>query len=117
LNLQSSKRDKACRLMQHLQTAALPAVRAVKLTLVDSGMDDGAVASLFRQVALEDPNAPKNVVWTADLNKRRFELVDLDIQGRLSGPASSMHCLSRFTERLNRRREHGPGPRAGSEVA
>ena len=62
----------------------LAAMRAVKLTLLDSGMEDDAIAGLFGQVAFEDTKAPMKLVWKAELNKRRFELIDGDIQGTLS---------------------------------
>jgi hypothetical protein len=62
----------------------LAAMRAVKLTLLDSGIDDDEIINLFGRVALEDTNAPTKLEWNAELNKRRFELVDGDIQGTLS---------------------------------
>lgn len=62
----------------------LAAMRAVKLTLVDSGIDDDEIVNLFGRVALEDTNAPTQLEWNTELNKRRFELIDGDIQGRLS---------------------------------
>lgn len=62
----------------------LAAMRAVKLTLLDSGMDDEEVRSLVGRVALEDADLPAQLEWNADLNKRRFELIDGDIQGTLS---------------------------------
>jgi hypothetical protein len=63
---------------------SLAAMRAVKRTLQDSGIDDDAIAALFGQVALEDTNGPEKPVWNVELNKRRFELIDGDIQGTLS---------------------------------
>ncbi len=39
---------------------------------------------LFGRVALKDVNIPERVEWTAELNMRRFELIDGDIQGTLS---------------------------------
>jgi hypothetical protein len=62
----------------------LAAMRAVKLTLVDSGIDDDEIVNLFGRVALEDTNAPTKLEWNTELNKRRFELIDGDIQGTLS---------------------------------
>ena len=58
-------------------------MRAVKLTLLDSGLDDGQVLELFGRVALE-PVTSSELEWTDELNKRRFELIDRDIQGTLS---------------------------------
>lgn len=68
------------------ETAAcrLAAMRAVKLTLLDSGMSGEEILNLFGRVALEDTNAPAKLGWNAELNKRRFELIDGDIQGTLS---------------------------------
>lgn len=62
----------------------LAAMRAVKLTLLDSGIDEDAVTILFGKVAFEDVMSPGKLVWNAELNKRRFELIDGDIQGTLS---------------------------------
>lgn len=62
------------------------AMRAVKLTLLESGMDHVEILELFGQVALEDANAPGKREWNAELNKRRFDLIDRDIQGTLSRP-------------------------------
>lgn len=79
----------------------LAAMRAVKLTLLDSGIDGDAIAGLFGQVALEDTNAPMKLAWNAELNKRRFELIDADIQGTL-GPDEKLE-LARLT---NLMRQH-----------
>ena len=58
---------------------------AVKLTLLDSGADDEQVQNLFGRVALgEHFQVPEGLKWNAELNKRRFELIDMDIQGTLS---------------------------------
>lgn len=62
---------------------SLAATRAVKLTLLDSGLDDEQILGLFGRVAFEDADIPKTPEWTAELNKRRFELIDGDIQGTL----------------------------------
>ena len=62
----------------------LAAMRAVKLTLLDSGMDDEKLRNLFGRVAIEDPGNSPPLQWNAELNKRRFELIDGDIQGTLS---------------------------------
>ena len=62
----------------------LAAMRAVKFTLLDSGIDDDEIVNLFGRVALENTNAPTKLEWNVDLNRRRFELIDGDIQGTLS---------------------------------
>ena len=62
----------------------LAAMRAVKLTLLDSGLDNEQILGLFGRVVLEDSGTSKKPEWTAELNKRRFELIDGDIQGTLS---------------------------------
>jgi hypothetical protein len=61
----------------------LAALRAVKFTLLDSGIDNDAVVALFGRIAFERVNAPVKLVWNAELNQRRFELIDKDIQGTL----------------------------------
>lgn len=63
---------------------SLAAMRAVKLTLLDSGLNDEQIVALFACVALERSDAGKLPEWTAQLNQRRFELIDGDIQGTLS---------------------------------
>jgi hypothetical protein len=61
------------------------AIQAVKLTLLDSGADNEQVQNLFGRVALgEDFLFPERREWNAELNKRRFELIDMDIQRTLS---------------------------------
>jgi hypothetical protein len=62
----------------------LAAMRAVKLTLRDSGIDAGEIVNLFGRVALEDANALTRLEWNSELNRRRFELIDGDIQGTLT---------------------------------
>lgn len=62
----------------------LAAMRAVRLTLLDSGMDDEKLRNLFGRVAIEDLGTSQSLQWNAELNKRRFELIDGDIQGTLS---------------------------------
>lgn len=62
----------------------LAALHAVRLALVDSGIDDDEILDLFGRVALEGANAPTKLEWNGELNKRRFELIDRDIQGTLS---------------------------------
>ena len=62
----------------------IAAMRAVKLTLIDSGLDSEQILNLLGRVALDDLNVTQRLPWNADLNKRRFELIDGDIQGTLS---------------------------------
>jgi len=62
----------------------LAAMRAVKLTLRDSGVDDEEIVNLFGQIAIEEKGVADEPVWNTELNKRRFELIDCDIQGTLS---------------------------------
>lgn len=63
---------------------ALAAMRAVKITLLDSGLDDKQILALFGHVAFENTDSSKSPKWTAELNKRRFELIDGDIQETLT---------------------------------
>lgn len=63
---------------------SLAAIRAVKMTLLDSGLSDEQILGLIAQVAFEPASSSKRSEWTADLNKRRFELIDGDIQGTLT---------------------------------
>jgi hypothetical protein len=62
----------------------LAALRAVKVTLIDSGLDRDVIVDLFGRVAWENANPPTKLVWDAELNQRRFELIDKDIQGSIS---------------------------------
>jgi hypothetical protein len=62
----------------------LAAVRALKLTLLDSGADTEEIVGLFGRIAIEENGADDAPVWNAERNKRRFELIDGDIQGTLS---------------------------------
>lgn len=59
-------------------------MRAVKLTLRDSGADEDEIVNLFGRIAIEEKGPGKEAMWNAELNKRRFELIDGDIQGTLS---------------------------------
>jgi hypothetical protein len=62
----------------------LAALQAVKMTLLDSGLNEEQVLGLFGQVAFEHAILSRRPEWTAELNKRRFELIDGDIQGTLT---------------------------------
>jgi hypothetical protein len=59
-------------------------MRAVKLTLRESGLDQDEMVNLFGRIATEKVGGSETSQWNADLNKRRFELIDGDIQGTLS---------------------------------
>jgi len=59
----------------------LATMRAVKMTLLDSGLNDEQVLGLLGLVAFEKAILSRRPEWTAELNKRRFELIDGDIQG------------------------------------
>lgn len=63
---------------------SLAAMRAVKLTLLDSGMDQDEIVNLFGRTAIEETGMLAEQPWSAELNKRRFELIDGDIQGTLN---------------------------------
>ncbi len=60
------------------------AMRAAKWTLLDSGLDNEQILNLFGSIALEERNVVEKLEWNAELNRRRFELIDGDIQGTLS---------------------------------
>ena len=62
----------------------LAAMRAVKLTLRDAGVDEDEIVNLFGRIVIEEKSAGKELVWNTELNKRRFKLIDGDIQGTLS---------------------------------
>jgi len=79
----------------------LAAVRAVMLTLIDSGMNQVELRNLFRLVAFENAVSPPTREWSSELNRRRFELIDRDIQGMLS-PVEQFELAS-LTHRM---REH-----------
>lgn len=79
----------------------LAVLRAVRLTLRDSGLDDDQVVSLLGRVAFNEARATEKPHWNAELNRRRFELIDADIQGTL-GYAEQIE-LAGLTELM---REH-----------
>ena len=63
---------------------SLAAMLAVKLALLESGMDNEQIRHLFGRVAFEDLRVADQLNWNAELNERRFQLIDRDIQGTLS---------------------------------
>jgi hypothetical protein len=56
--------------------------RAILETFIDSGMTFESALELLGQVAVQRRSA--DVVWSDALNKRRFELIDKEIQGKLT---------------------------------
>jgi len=62
----------------------LAAMHAVKLTLLDTGMNHEELRNLFGLLAMENVNKSQRTQWNRELNRRRFELIDSDIQGTLS---------------------------------
>jgi hypothetical protein len=59
-------------------------MRATKLALRDAGVAEDEIVNLCGRVVLEEKGAGKEVAWNAELNRRRFQLTDGDIQGTLS---------------------------------
>jgi len=73
----------------------LAAMRAVKLTLIDSGMNQEELRNLFGLLAFEDASTSQPPQWDSELNKRRFELIDGEIQGTLSPVEQfELECLT-----------------------
>ncbi len=83
----------------------LAAMRAVKLTLEDSGVDEDEIVNIFGRIVIEEKSRGKEPEWNAELNKRRFELIDGDIQGTLS--QAEQIELAGLTHLL---REHADSP-------
>lgn len=63
------------------------AARAIVETFVSSGTDIESVMELFGQIAINQ--SPRGDAWTDALNRRRFALIDKEIQGTLT-PAETM---------------------------
>lgn len=61
----------------------LIALQAVHRTLLDSGLDQQQVAALFGRTVPKKLGGHVGAQWTAELNQRRFELIDREIQGTL----------------------------------
>jgi len=57
-------------------------IRAVLQTLLDAGMDAEAVEESIGQALIERRLARSE--WNSELNRRRFELIDKEIQGTLT---------------------------------
>lgn len=62
----------------------LVAIRAFRLTLLESGMTDDDIRDLIGRVTLEARSATQPLQWNSEMNARRFELIDGDIQGTLT---------------------------------
>lgn len=60
----------------------LAAIRAMLATFLDSGVDAELFAEAVGQVLLEDRHG--SIEWNSELNQRRFELIDKDIQETLT---------------------------------
>ena len=65
----------------NLSAYQLATVRAVIATLNDSGLTAESAREMLAQVSMEQDN--NLIEWTSDLNNRRFELIDKDIQETL----------------------------------
>ena len=68
---------------------------------MDSGLDNEQIVDLFGRVAFEAADTSTKPEWTTELNKRRFELIDGEIQGTLS--REEQLELARLTQLM---REH-----------
>jgi len=79
----------------------LAAMRAVMMTLIDSGTNQEELRKIFGLVAFENAGMSPPLEWNREQNKRRFELIDREIQGTLS-PVEQFELAS-LTQRM---REH-----------
>ncbi len=77
--LDSARRLPADASASEFQRAATHAVLA---TFIDSGLELEALFELIGQTAIEYESA--GVAWNETLNRRRFELIDKEIQGTLN---------------------------------
>jgi hypothetical protein len=64
----------------------LVAIESVKRVLLDSGLDEEQIMAIFGHSVSNEGKERSGVQWTAELNQRRFELIDLAIQRTLSVP-------------------------------
>jgi hypothetical protein len=60
----------------------IAAIRAMRETVLDSGMDSELFAETVGRILIE--NRPGAAAWNSQLNQRRFDLIDKDIQETLS---------------------------------
>lgn len=67
-----------------LRDLSFEILRAVKLTLLDSGLTAEQLTELLGVVAFEEMGATETKQWNDQLNARRFALIDQEIQGTLS---------------------------------
>lgn len=71
-------------------------IRAIVQTLKDSGLSEESIRETFGQITGESIAEP--IKWTAELNHRRFSLIDKEIQGDLT-PAEQFE-LARLTSAM-----------------
>lgn len=71
-------------------------ILAIVQTLKDSGLSEESIREMFGQIAGE-PDV-ESIEWTADMNHRRFSLIDKEIQGELT-PAEQFE-LARLTSAM-----------------
>ena len=57
-------------------------IRAVFHTLLDSGMDSESFAETVGRILIE--KRPDTIEWNSEMNQRRFELIDKEIQETLT---------------------------------
>lgn len=84
LEIDMAETGQSLRPDSELAEFCLAAMRAVKLTLRNSGIDEDEIVNLFGRIVFEEKSGSEKPVWNAELNRRRFELIDGDIQGTLS---------------------------------
>ena len=66
----------------HVLDYQLATIRAMFDTLLDSGMDTESFAETVGRVLIE--KRPGSIEWNSELNQRRFELIDKEIQETLT---------------------------------
>jgi hypothetical protein len=71
-------------------------ILAIVQTLKDSGLSEESIREMFGQIAGESIAEP--IEWTAEMNRRRFSLIDKEIQGDLT-PAEQFE-LARLTSAM-----------------
>lgn len=71
-------------------------IRAIVQTLKDSGLSEESILEMFGQIAGESIAEP--IKWTAEMNRRRFLLIDKEIQGDLT--AAEQFELARLTSAM-----------------
>jgi hypothetical protein len=61
-------------------------IRTIFQTLLDSGTNTESILETMGQILLEQK--PRSTSWNAELNQRRFELIDKEIQETISSEES-----------------------------